>query len=434
MSERDFAEGGGLYRRLAWRILPILIVVQIVSFLDRANVSFAQLQMKADLGFGDAAYGLGAGIFFLGYFVFEVPSNLLLRKVGARVWFTRILVTWGAATAAMAFVTDVKAFYVLRFLVGAAEAGFAPGTQLYFSRWFPDSQRGRINGLFLMTIPISFMIGGPISGTILAHFDDIAGFDGWRWLFILEGATTILLAPLLYFGLPESPARSTWLSHAERGRIHEDLARMGSGPTDHRFLAILADRGVITLSAVYFLLLCGQYGVTFWMPLLISDTGIRDPQVIGWLSVLPYLAAAIAMPLVCRWSDSRGRRFECLVVCACGATVGLLLAAVFHASLFLALTGLAMTAACVMSSVPIYWAVVARQHPGVTAAAAFAIINSFGNLAGFVSPYAVGLITAATGVPAMGLYLIAGLVALGACGLVASHISNRASWSALPGR
>ena len=399
-----------LYGRIAWRILPILMAAQILAFLDRANVGFAQLQMKDSLSLSNTAYGLGAGIFFIGYFLFEIPSNIILHRVGARRWFTRILITWGIATALMSLVESTSAFYALRFIIGAAEAGFAPGTQLYFSRWFPDSYRGRCNGVFLVTIPLSFLIGGPIAGMILGPLDGVMGWHGWQWLFFIEGSATVALAPVLYKLLTDSPSDAQWLSSAERAAVEADIYSQGEGAADGRPFG----RRSLGFSAAFFLLLCGMYGITFWLPLLLQDSGVLDPRRIGWLSALPFVGATLGVLLLSRWSDRHRRRRSALIGCALAAAIGLALTASAAHSLVLSLVGLIMAATGIQSAVPVLWAAIARSYAGRSAAVAFAFINSCGNLAGFCSPYLVGYIADATGSPRPAMYILSLLLAASA--------------------
>lgn len=397
-----------LYGRIAWRLIPILFLVQVVGFLDRVNVGFAKLQMQADLGLSNAAYGLGAGVFFIGYFIFEIPSNILLNRVGAKVWFARILITWGLATVAMAWVKDEFWFYVLRFLVGAAEAGFAPGTQLYFSQWFPSRFRGRINGLFLISIPLSVVIGGPLGGFILGHMNHVGGYAGWQWLFIILGVVSVALAPVLLWILPSRLSNATWLTEVEQRRVATDITKLSENSECAGWREMFKLRKTQYLTVIYFLMLCGNYGVAFWMPQIIKNTGIADPMTVGWLSAIPYLAAMICMLIVSRLSDKSDDRAKYMVLCGVLAAAGLALTAFAIKDTTLAITGMAMAASGILSSVPIFWAIAARMYSGSAATVGFAFINSIGNLGGFVSPYMIGLIADSTGSPLAGLYTLSG--------------------------
>ncbi|MFB9950513.1 MFS transporter [Rhizobium puerariae] len=395
-----------IFAKVAWRILPLLFIVQLLGIVDRFNVGFAQLQMSADLGLSHAAYGLGAGLFFLGYFVFEVPSNMILAKVGARTWFTRILVTWGAATIAMAYVTNEGWFYFLRFLVGAAEAGFAPGVQLYFSKWFPNAYRGRANGLFLMSIPFGGLIGGPLSGFILEHMTGLGGHNGWQWIFLLEGAITVAFAPIVFLFLPSEPKHAKWLDAEERAVIDRSIIENGQGARAHSLRDLTQGHKVVLLSATYFLLLLGNYGISFWMPQIIKNSGISSASTIGWLAAIPALCTLVCMPLISRASDIGGRKWF-IVGGALLASSGLIVTSSYPTNTVLALVGLAMTSVGVLGVVPTFWAYVARSYVGAAATVGFALINSIGNLAGFVAPYYMGVVADTTGSPAGGGYAIA---------------------------
>ncbi len=401
-----------LYRRIAWKLLPVLFAVQVVGFLDRVNVGFAKLQMQSDLGLSNAAYGLGAGIFFIGYFLFEVPSNLLLNRVGAKVWFARILVTWGAATIAMAFVKDETWFLILRFIVGAAEAGFAPGTQLYFSQWFPAKYRGRINGLFLMSIPLSIVLGGPLAGLILQHLHRLGGIGGWQWLFIIEGLLSIGLTPWLLLALPSRIADARWLTGAERLIVERDVTALAHGAGLSTIRALLTAPRTLQLSLIYFLMQCGNYGVAFWLPQIMKNTGIDSPVEIGLLSACPYLLALITILAVGYLSDRSERRVRWLAACALVAAAGLALCGMFIQDTLIALLGLSLAAAGILGTIPVFWAMTARFYSGVAAAVGFAIINAIGNLGGFASPYLIGLIADAYGSPLIGLYALSAVEVL----------------------
>lgn len=406
-----------LYWRVALRILPLLFLTQLIGIIDRLNVGFAKLEMSADLGLSNAAYGLGAGLFFLGYFVLEIPSNLIQSRVGARAWFARILVTWGLATVAMGFVTNTSSYYVLRFLVGAAEAGFGPGAQLYVTRWFPDAFRGRVNACFLMSIPFASVVSGPASGYLLSSFAGVAGLHGWQWLFLIEGATTVVLGPILFFTLPNEPRDARWLSAEERAAIDHAVGATVRHAEASSLRALFDNPRMALIAGVYFLLLLGNYGPAFWMPQIIRNSGVQGVIEIGWLSAIPALCACIAMPVVSRLSDRGGRKWYLAGGCLLSAT-GLTIASMNTASTAISLAGLALTSVGVFGSIPVFWAYVTRNYAGPAAVVGFAVINSIGNLAGFVAPYHIGLVADATGSPVNGIYSIA-LAAILAAGLIA---------------
>jgi MFS family permease len=396
-----------LYGKIAWRLLPILILFFLIANIDRANVGFAALQMKNELGFSNAAYGLGAGIFFIGYFVFEIPSNMVLEKVGARVWFTRILVTWGAATLVMAFVNNTTSFYIIRFIIGAAEAGASPGVMWYFSQWVPNRQRGRFNAIFWVSIPMAFVIAGPFSGIIMTQLDGVAGYAGWRWLFLAEGAMTLLAAPLVFFGLTNSIAEAKWLTESEKSQAAEAVAVEARSALAHDYRDVFNKAETVYACLAYFCAIVGYYGMAFWLPQILKKAGIADTATIGWLSALPWVVAAVAVVIVGPLSDAPGRRkiFRNLLM-SLGA-IGYCTSAYFADNIVLSLVGMTIAAVGIICGPVIFWSGLARIYVGAAAAVGFAVVNSIGNLGGFASPFMLGLITDAAGSPVVGMYVIA---------------------------
>jgi MFS family permease len=395
-----------LYTKIAWRIVPILILIFFFANLDRANVGFAALQMKQELGFSSAAYGLGAGIFFLGYFLFEIPSNIALEKIGAKIWFTRIVLTWGIATGALAFVSDTTWFYILRFIIGAAEAGTAPGVMLFLSQWIPDTQRGRFNSLYWVSVPIAFVAAGPMSGFIMTQFNGLAGYSGWQWLFAVEGILTILVAPLILFGLANDIRDAKWLTEDEKLVAQAGVANLAKSANAHTYKDALRKPETILACLAYFFLLIGYYGIAFWLPQLIKRAGISDTMTIGWLSALPWLAAALTVVFIGPFSDSQGRRRAVRTIAILMTAVGFWMSAYFSTNITLSLFGMTMAAVGILSASTVFWANLARIYVGGAAAVGFATVNSIGNLGGFVSPYMLGLITDSTGSPVLGMYAI----------------------------
>jgi MFS family permease len=393
-------------------MIPILILIFFFANLDRANVGFAALQMRQELGFSNAAYGLGAGIFFIGYFLFEIPSNIALEKVGAKIWFARIVLTWGIATVALAFVADTTWFYVLRFVIGAAEAGTAPGVMLFLSQWVPDSQRGRFNSLYWVSVPIAFVAAGPLSGLIMTQFNGLAGYSGWQWLFAVEGVLTILVAPLILLGLANDIKDAKWLTEDEKRVAEDGVAKLAKAANAHTYKDALRKPETILACLAYFFLLIGYYGIAFWLPQLIKQAGISDTMTIGWLAALPWLAAGLSVVFVGPFSDSPGRRGAVRTIAMLMTAVGFWMSAYFSASIALSLFGLTMAAVGILSASTVFWANLARIYIGGAAAVGFATINSIGNLGGFVSPYMLGLITDATGSTVLGMYAIAASIAI----------------------
>ena len=291
--------------KVAWRLIPFLFLCYIVAYLDRVNVGFAKLQMLQDLQFSETVYGLGAGIFFIGYFIFEVPSNIILHKVGARLWIARIMITWGLISGAMMFVTTPTMFYVLRFALGLAEAGLFPGVILYLTYWFPASRRGRIIALFMTGIPMSGVIGGPLSGWILHAMSGVHGWAGWQWLFLLEALPSLVMGFAVIAYLDNGIKDAKWLSDDEKRLLMDNIAADEREVKSHSLRDGFTNPLVWLLSGIYFFFIMGLYGVGFWLPTLIKGSGVKDPLMIGLLTTLPYAAAVLAMIFVSRSSDSR---------------------------------------------------------------------------------------------------------------------------------
>jgi D-galactonate transporter len=401
-----------VYRRIGWRLIPFLILCYFVAYLDRVNIGFAQLQMKGDLGFSDAVYGLGAGIFFLGYFAFEVPSNLILHRVGARVWIARIMITWGLISAATLFVTTPTQFYVMRFLLGVAEAGFFPGIILYLTYWYPAARRSQMTAWFMSAVPLSGLIGGPVSGWILHHFHGQHGWAGWQWLFLLEGLPAVLLGLVTLFYLDNGIAQAKWLSADEKTALQHALDSEAQTKPAHAALQGLADPKVWLMALIYFSVVIGLYGLSFWLPLLIKSTGVTDPLVIGWLVAVPYGVSAVAMILVGRSSDRRLERRWHLAIAALVGAAGLVLSTVWASSTLLAMVALTLATVGIMAVLPLFWALPNAFLAGSAAAAGIALINALGNLAGFFGPSIIGWVKQATQSTNGGILMLAGFMVL----------------------
>jgi MFS family permease len=406
-----------LYRKVALRLVPFLCVCYLAAYLDRVNVGFAKLNMLADLGWSNTVYGLGAGIFFLGYVIFEVPSNILLHKVGAKVWIARIMLTWGLLGGAMAFVTTPTQFYVLRFLLGVAEAGFIPGVLLYLTYWFPAAWRGRIIALFLAAIPMSNIIGGPLSGWILASMSDVGGLRGWQWLFIIETTPSILLGLAILKFLDNRVEDARWLSADEKARITADLASetaAGTGTQHASALGALRSGRVWMLGVAYFCIAAAIYITSFWMPTLVKQLGFADPLQIGLLTMIPYSVAIIAMFYGNASADRHGeRRWHTAVPCFVTA-IGLAVVATPDIGVTVAMLGLVLCAAGASTAQAAFWTLPPAFLTGAGAAAGIALVNSLGNVAGMASTSLVGWLTDLTGTPNVSLYLFSGIVAIGA--------------------
>jgi ACS family tartrate transporter-like MFS transporter len=403
-------------RKVALRLLPFLFLLYVVNLLDRANVGFARLQMVDDLRMSEQAYALGAGIFYAGYLLFEVPSNLILHRVGARAWVARILVSWGLISSAMMFVTGPWSFYALRVLLGAAEAGFFPGIIFYLSHWFPARRRARAVAAFMTAGPVTGIVGSPVSGAILQFMDQTAGLAGWQWLFLLEGIPSVVLGFVTYFYLTDRPEQAHWLADAERDWLvrrmsGEETQRRHHGPS---LLGALADPRVWLLIAVYFTVALGNNGFGFYLPKLIQGyfVGRRELE-IGFLAAVPSAAAIAAMLLIGAHSDRTGERRRHVAGSALLGAAGWVTAALAP-SPWLALLGLALAAAGMNSMLPTFWALPTAFLTGAAAAAGIALINSVANLGGLLGPMVFGTVKDTTGSFTGGLFVMAGALGLGA--------------------
>lgn len=402
-----------LYRKVTWRLIPLLLACYIAAYLDRVNVGFAKLQMLGDLKFSETIYGLGAGIFFIGYFFFEVPSNIVLHKVGARVWIARVMVTWSLISAAMAFVTTPNEFYILRFLLGAAEAGLFPGVILYLTYWYPSNRRGGIIALFMTGIPLAGVIGGPLSGWILNVFSGVAGYRGWQWMFLIEAVPSLILGIVVLIYLTNGIERAAWLTTEEKAALSRNIARDGAGAQSHSLRDGFTNPRVWQLCGIYFFFIMGLYGVGFWLPTLIKGTGVSDPFTIGLLTVLPYASAAIGMVVCGRLSDAaRERRWHIVIPGAIGV-IGWLVSISFSKDLLIAELALTVATTGVLVTLAQFWSLPTAVLTGAAAASGIAVINSVGNLAGFVSPYAIGWLIDQTKSTTIGVYTLAGCLMVG---------------------
>ncbi len=410
----------GAYRKATWRLIPFIFVCYFFNYLDRVNVGFAKLEMLDALQLSETVYGLGAGIFFIGYVTFGVPSNLILHKLGARRWIAVMMMTWGALSACMLFVSTPVEFYVLRFFTGVAEAGFFPGMVLYFTKWFPAHKRGQVMALFMSAIPVSGLIGGPLSGWMLSHFSaGQGGMDGWQWLFLLQGIPTVLLGVAVLFYLNDSLAQAPWLTAEEKtamqSALDEDEAQRSSGThAVHSFGAVLRDWHVWMLGFIYFSIQMGVYAINFWLPSIIKSLGFESATTVGWLSAIPYLFAGVFMVLVGRSADRRRERRWHLSAPLLMALAGLLLAANYSSNVVLVMVGLSLATMGALTGLPMFWPLPAAFLGSAAAAAGLALINSMGQIAGFLSPFLVGWIKDATGSTDMALYILSTVLFIGA--------------------
>ena len=401
------------YRKVTLRLIPFLFLCYVVAFLDRINIGYAQLQMKQTLPFSDAVYGLGAGIFFIGYFLFEVPSNLMLAKVGARRTLLRIMSCWGVVAAAMMFVSTPTMFYVLRFLLGVFEAGFLPGVLLYLTYWYPNARRGRIIALFMSATAIAGILAGPLSGGIMKYMDGMNGWAGWQWLFLVQGLPATLLGIVAYVYLQDKPEDARWLNNAEKSIVRGQLDQDQQAAASHgSFWQLLRDPKVYVMSFIYFLLLGAAYAIIFWVPTVIRSWGVTDMLQIGLYAAIPNLIGAVAMVLVARHSDKKMERRWHLIACVLVASVGMLLTVMAKGNLALSLACLSLAVVGVASGTPIFFTIPTAYLAPASAAAGLALISSLGNLGAAVSPSLTGLISARTGNPLDSMFLVIAAYAL----------------------
>jgi D-galactonate transporter len=402
------------YAKVARRLIPFLMLCYLGAYLDRVNVGFAKLQMLNDLKWSDTVYGLGAGIFFIGYFLFEVPSNLILHKYGARKWLARIMLTWAVISACFAFVSTPTTFYVMRFLLGAAEAGFAPGVILYITYWFPSKRRAKMMSVFFMAIPLANIVGGPLSGWILQSFAGAYGLQGWQWLFMLEAVPSLLLGVAILLYLDDSIAAAKWLTPEEKKLLQENIDEDGSGKASHASVgAFLRDRRVWLLAAIYFCVVMGQYGITFWLPTIVRNAGVSSVMLVGLLSAIPYLCALISLPFIGMSSDrTKARRLHCALPMVVAAVSLFTLPATSGVGTALALLSFAAIGSIASSSQ--FWVLPTAFLGGMAAAAGIAAINCIANLAGFVSPSIVGWLNDLTGKQSAGLMFTSAALLVGA--------------------
>ncbi|HEY4605853.1 MAG TPA: MFS transporter [Blastococcus sp.] len=407
--------GDRTLRKVRRRVVPLMVLLYFIAFLDRNNVGFAKLTMSEDIGLSETAYGLGAGIFFIGYAIFEIPSNAGMYRWGARKWMARILVTWGIFATAMAAVQGETSFYIIRFLLGAAEAGFFPAVILYLTFWFPSAQRVAVLGLFILAQPLANAIGAPVSGLLLsAH--GVAGLAGWQWVYIAEGIPAILMGILVLFIVTDRPRDAKWLAPEARRWLQdtmdaEDAAKTASG--SHSFAEGLKDRRSLIFAALYFGMVMGIYGLSLWLPSIVKAMGDLSTTQVGFIVPIPYLCAAAFVYFWTRHSDRTGERVWHVTFSLLLGAAGLLASGfLLESSPVSAMVALCLCAMGIFSATPVFWELPSAVLGGAAAAAAIALINSLGNLGGFAAPYAVGALVDRTGNAKAGLFLLSGVLAV----------------------
>jgi ACS family tartrate transporter-like MFS transporter len=400
--------------KVGWRLLPFLLLLYIVSWLDRVNIGMASLQMNTDLGFDAEVFGFGAGVFFWSYALFELPSNLILARVGARLWIARIMITWGVVSVAMLLVKGPTSFYVLRLLLGIAEAGFLPGIIYYLGNWYPSDARARAVSWFMLGIPLSAVIGGPLGGLILG-LDGWHGLEGWQWLFLLEGLPAVLLGVVVLFYLTDTPEQARWLEPEEREWLAATIRAEQSAAGRHAIglWRALGHPTVWLLCLILFACQAGSYGLQFWVPQIVHGMAGFTNLEIGLISAIPYAAAAIGMIAIGASSDRSGERLLHLAIPTAVAAIGFVVSA-FYTTPVLGILALTVAAVGVTSTRGPFWALPTRFLTGRAAAGGIALINLFAAISGFVGPYAIGYLVKLTGSYAAGMWFLALLMALGA--------------------
>jgi len=398
------------FSKVTWRLIPFLMILWILAWIDRVNIGFAKLQMLNDLKFSEAIYGLGAGIFFIGYFLFEVPSNLLLERIGARKTVARITMLWGITCIAMMFVTTPMQFYVLRFLLGVFEAGFYPGIILYLTYWYPTERRAKAFGLFMSASALAGVLGGPLAGTIMTQLNGANGWSGWQWVFLIEGIPSVIAGIVTLFYMTDKPEKANWLTDKEKSLILADLERdrAALGPREHKIMKSLRDPRVWQFIAIYFCIILANSTLTFWGPTAVREVGFTSPAAVGWIMAACYLCGAAGMIMIGRSSDRhREARLHTGIAALVGAAAMAALGFLIPNGSYLALVALAFAIIGTMSAIPVFWQMPNAFLSGSAAAAGVALINSVANLAGFGAPFAMGVIKDATGLMSPGLWMVA---------------------------
>jgi sugar phosphate permease len=418
-----------VYSKVTRRVIPFLFACYILAYVDRVNIGFAKLQMQQDLGMSDTVYGIGAGIFFIGYFLFEVPANIILQRLGARLWLGALMILWGAVSACTIFARGAASFYAIRTVLGIVESGFFPGVILYLTFWYTRKHRARMVALFMCANPLSGVLAGPISGRIMAKMSGMGGLRAWQWLFLIEGIPSAIAGLVTMFYLVDGPAKAKWLSAGERDhvirRLHEEEeVKQSEGQSRHRISDAFRSGNVWLFCVIYFGFQMGNYGLWFWLPQILKDRVSADPWLIGLISTIPWAASAAAMIVYAQHSDKTGERRKHVALGAGLAALAFAVGAVAWHSTVLAVALVTLSAIGIMCGQSVFWSLPTATLSGTAAAAGIALINSVGNLAGYLSPFLIGHIRDTTG-----SMMLAQLLLAGSC-LVAAVIA----WALKPGR
>ncbi|MGH8806314.1 MAG: MFS transporter [Noviherbaspirillum sp.] len=405
------------FRKVTLRLIPFLAFLWLLAWIDRVNVGYVKLTMLQELKWSETVYGLGAGIFFLGYFFFEVPSNMMLQKIGAKKTLMRITIGWGSICVAMMYAKTPEVFYVLRFLMGAFEAGFLPGVILYLTYWFPSGRRAKVLSMITAASALSSVVGGPLAGTILNTMQGVNGWSSWQWVFLIEGTPTILAGIFTFFYLTDRPEQANWLTPAERRLVHEELERdhKALGHREHSILAALKDVRLWLFVAIYFCIVASNATLNFYGPSVVKELGFTNPATIGWIMSGAFLFGAVAQIWNGAHSDRHHEvRYHCALAAVLGAIGMTIVAFSIGKSVTLTLVGLVISVIGTSSAFPVFWQMPNRILTGAAAAVGVAVINSLANLAGFGSPFMLAEIKTATGGLSLGLYIIAAIEVLAA--------------------
>ena len=413
-SETQIERADSTHRAVTWRLMPLLLVCYLFAHLDRINIGFAKMQMSQDLHLSDTVYGLGAGLFFIAYALFGVPSNLMLDRVGPRRWIACLMVVWGLLSTSMLLIESSSAFYLLRFALGAAEAGFFPGILVYLNRWYPAGRRAQVTALFAIAVPLAGVVGGPVSGTILAFMHDTAGLRGWQWMFLLEGAPVVLLGLVVLAVLPEHFERVSWLSDQQKATLRTQFGEEEQRKSVTSFSGIFASRALWLLVAVYCAVMLAVNTLAFWMPSLIHGTGIASDATVGLLSAVPYLAGCVFMLACGRSSDRRRERRWHLCVPLLMSAAGITIAALAPEQPLPVLTGLILAGMGASAALPMFWQLPPAFLNSRTQAAGIALISSLGSIASFATPYFIGWVRDTTHSASLALYVLSIFIAIGA--------------------
>lgn len=413
-------ECSAVYRKINWRLLPFLVLCYVFAYMDRINIGFAKLQMQQDIGIDDAVYGLAAGIFFIGYMLFEVPSNLLLLKIGTRKTLSRIMVLWGVTSASMLFVHDAWSFYILRFLLGVFEAGFAPGVIFYLTYWYSKARMARAMSILMCAGPIGGIISGPLSTWVMTAFSGAYGLKGWQWMFLIEGLPCVALGIVTFFYLTDKPTQAKWLSPHEKKLLAADITPPCVAPLSFR--QILKDKHVYVMALSYFCLICGIYAVSFWLPTILKSAGVTDTMKIGLYSTIPYIAAMIAMIVFGRSSDRSGERRWHSAILGFLSALAMFVAAMMSDNFMISMLSITFATAFMWASYTVFWAMPSDYLKGNAAAGGIALINSIGLFGGFLSPFIIGYIKKETGSLNAGLLMIVGLLLIGCLTMVLNRL------------